>query len=481
MYKFLIPLYLLLINNFLSAQTNHADYGAIFIQAINSNIEAEQRELIQNIFSQTTIKESGIDKLLGFFQMMHKDYSPLDYHHSEILTFDYPSGKKSIMHIYARQEGAIMWKDFQMRLDTGETQKIKSVGFIADVSEPITLPNGGIEQTETINWLKDYLEKLKTEYSLYGSILIAKDGKKLFEEYFGYADIKSTVPISPATKFNIASGGKMFTALCIAKLAEENKLNFDDKISKYISGFSDTSIANKITIGHLLSHTSGIAEYWTEDTDYAVLSAKNINDHLKIVLKCELNFQPGSAYEYSNSNYIILGAIIEKIAGNSYNDFVKENIFIPAGMNSTGYYNYGSENLAVPLTRGKSETEWVEASHGIKGSSAGGAYSDVTDMLKFSNALKENKIISRNTLNKVVSPKNSALKEAGNFDYGYGFIVDNSKQEPSYGHGGTANGVNFEFKYFPWSDITFIIFSNQDNGAYDDLKRNVIKLITGDR
>jgi CubicO group peptidase (beta-lactamase class C family) len=383
------------------------------------------------------------------------------------------------MHIYAKQPDAVMWKDFQMRLEPEPPHKLKSTGFIAEVSEPVTLPNGSIEQKETLDWLSNYLETLKSEYDLYGSILIAKGNKILFEEYYGFADADKKIPITNKTLFNVASGGKMFTALCIAKLVEMNKLSYEDKITKYLKGFNDESKADNITIHHLLSHTSGIAEYWTGQNDNAVYSATSINDHLQLVLESGFDFEPGTAYQYCNSNFILLGAIIEKVTGKSFYDFVQETVFNPADMKQSGYFNHASVNTAIPLARGENETEWIEAVHGIKGSSGGGAYSNVNDVLKFSNALRNNLIVSKETLKNMISVKNNKMVVTE--DYGYGFIIQKFDDELSYGHGGTAKGVNFEFRYFPNSDITFVIFCNQDNGAYDDLKKNAIKLISGDR
>jgi CubicO group peptidase (beta-lactamase class C family) len=476
-----IACFILFINGFFLSQNKQDDFGKLFIDAINSDSEVFQKEMIANIFSQSAINEVGTERLLDLIKQLHSSFAPLNYHHSETISFNKPEGVSYIMHIYAKQPDAVMWKDFQMRLDPELPHKLKSIGFIAEVSEPVTLPNGSIEQKETLDWLSKYLEQLKSEYDLYGSILIAKGDKILLEEYYGFADVEKKIPITNKTLFNVASGGKMFTALCIAKLLEDNKLAYKDKITKYIKGFSDESKADKITIQHLLSHTSGISEYWSGQNDIAVYSAMNINDHLQLVLKSGFAFEPGTDFQYCNSNYILLGAIIEKITGKSFYYFVQEKIFNPAGMTTSGYFNHASENTAFPLARGKEETEWIEAVHGIKGSSAGGAYSNATDILKFSKALKNNSIVSENTFKNMISPKNIGLKEPMDFDYGYGFILSKSAQESGYGHGGTTGGVNFEFRYFPKSDITLIIFCNQNNGAYDDLKINSIKLITGER
>lgn len=473
-------LFISLISACLLAQTNQTGYGELFIHAINSTSETEQREIITKIFSQNALSEIGIDRLLGLVKQLHDTYAPIEYHHSETLSFNKPEGTSHIMHIYAKKDDAVMWQDFQMRLDPEPPHKLKSIGFIAEVSEPITLPNGSIEQKETLDWLNSYIQTLNSKYDLYGSILIAKGNNILCEKYFGFADQKKTSPINSNSLFGMASGGKMFTALCIAKLVEDKKLNFDDYITKYIDGFSDKVKANKITIHNLLNHTSGVEHYWWGQKNEAFSNAVTINDHLKMVLDVGFKNDAGKEYEYNNSNYILLGAIIEKVSGKDYFLFVKENILDKAGMNNSGYFTSETINTVSPLVRSEKGDSWIEVERGKgKGSSAGGSYSNVNDILKFSNDLKNNLIVSKETLKNMISVKNNNMIVTE--DYGYGFIIQKFAQELSYGHGGTAKGVNFEFRYFPNSDITFIVFSNQDNGAYDDLKRNTTKLITGER
>ena len=478
MEKFILCI--LFISTCLLAQTNQTDYGELIIRAINSTSETEQREIISIIFSQTAINEVGIDRLLGLVKQLHDSYAPIEYHHSETIAFNKPDGISYIIHIYAKKDGDVMWQDFQMRLDPEPPHKLKSIGFIAEVSEPIALPNGSIEQKETLDWINGYIQTLNSKYDLYGSVLIAKGNKILFEKYFGFADQEKTISINSNSLFGMASGGKMFTALCIAKLVEDKKLNYKDHITKYIDGFSDKVKADKITIHNLLTHTSGVEHYWWGQKNEAFSNAVTIKDHLKMVLDVGFKNDAGKEYEYNNSNYILLGAIIEKVSGKDYFTFVKENILDKAGMTNSGYFASETTNTVSPLVRSEKGDSWIEVERGKgKGSSAGGSYSNVNDILKFSNALKNNLIVSKETLKNMISVKNNNMIVTE--DYGYGFIIQKFAQELSYGHGGTAKGVNFEFRYFPNSDITFVIFSNQDNGAYDDLKRNTTKLITGER
>ncbi len=459
---------------------NDSNIGYLFIEGINTKSVEKQKEIVTKVFSEKLINEKGIDGMINLFNTLQTSYAPLEYHHTDINKFDKPSGTVYVMHVYAKRKGDVMWQDFQFYVDTPPTQKINKLAFIAEVAEPINLPNGAIDNKETIKWLDNYISKLQSENDLSGSILIAKGNNVLYERYFGDADVVKKMPIDKNSLFGIASGGKMFTALCIAKLVEEKKINYNDKITKYVNGFLDKEKAEKITIHHLLSHTSGIAQYWWGQKSEAFEKAISIEDHLKMVLEVGLKEDAGKEYEYNNSNYIILGAIIEKVSGMDFFTFVKKNILEKANMVNSGYFNHNNTNIVIPYTKTKQSAEWVQVERGMgKGSSAGGAYSNVHDMLNFSLALVNNQLVSSETFNNMISIKNKGLDVTE--DYGYGFIIQKSAQETTYGHGGTAKGVNFEFRYFPNERITLIVFCNQDNGAFDDLKRNAIKLISGER
>lgn len=473
------PLILLALYFSCSAQETTPDYGALLVAGINSGSEAGYRESVAKVFSAQALAETGAERLAGFLQRMHDNFAPLEYHHSDISTFEKPDGKVMVMHVFCRKEGALMWTDIQLYLDTNPPHKLYRPAFVAEVTEPINLPNGGIDQPATLQWLNDYTDKLQREYDLSGSYLITQENQVLYQRQLGFADPDRREPISEKTLFNIASGGKMFTAVAIAQLKEAGKLQYEDAITQYLSGFADAEKASRVNIHHLLSHTSGISEYWSGQNDEAVYQATSIADHLRLVYQAGFDFAPGEQYQYCNSNFILLGAIIEKITRQSYYDYVQQNIFDPAGMTASGYFHYGTEGLAIPLARGKDPKAWQTARHGVRGSSAGGAYSNAEDILKFSRALREEVLLPAAAFRQMVISKTDG--EDTSETYGYGFILSPTPMETAYGHGGITAGVNFEFRYFPRQDVTLILFCNQDNGAYDDLKKNAIKLITGQR
>ncbi|MDX9857930.1 MAG: serine hydrolase domain-containing protein [candidate division Zixibacteria bacterium] len=228
------------------------------------------------------------------------------------------------------------------------------------------------------------------------------------------------------------------------------------------------------------SHTAGLGDYWTDTYERAWDSISQVEQMMPFVHVDTPTFAPGTKFQYSNSGFILAGAIIQKMASADYFDYVREHIYRPLGMTETdSYLKLSSDTtLAEPLSKGK--TGWVEASHGLRGSSAGGGYSTPRDMLRFMRGLKNGTVLKESSVAEMITPKNSGLEDK--FPYGYGFTLGLKGQRVvSYGHGGQAPGINFEARYFPEVDVTFIIFSNQDSGAYDDLKKNIEKLITGDR
>lgn len=162
--------------------------------------------------------------------------------------------------------------------------------------------------------------------------------------------------------------------------------------------------------------------------------------------------------------------------------FIEESILKKAGMTQSGFFDYNQADLplAIPYIRGEGGNWQPNRDKRFKkGSPAGGCYSNAADMLRFCNALKSNKLVSAESLKLMTTDWTMGTKDAQ--PYGLGLILEKHAREPSFGHGGTAGGMNFEFRYFPRLDIALLVFNNQNNGAYDDLKRNALKLISGAR
>ncbi len=455
------------------------NYGALFIRAINAGNPEAYTKAVPEVFAQVFIQSASEARLAGLLARLRENYGEMEYHHSELIEVTFGEKTRRVLHVFAKAKGAKTWKDIQLRIEENPPHKIQELAFIADVAEPISLPNGAITDRRTLDWLNGYVDKLIADNDLAGSVLIAQGDKIIYERAFGFADARRATKISEATRFSMASGSKMFTALAIAQLAEKGKLSYSDPVSKYFSDFPDAAFAKKATIHHLLSHTSGVKEYWTEEYMKNWKQITDVKQMLPWVYKVGTAFEPGTKFEYSNSNFILAGLIVEKASGMDFYSYVRKHITGPLGMTMTDFYlRDGSvANLAEFLKRGANG--WEVADHGARGTSAGGCYSTPREMLKFARSLIGGKLVAKDTLSTLTTTKTRAVN--ADMDYGYGFEIGNEGNVKSFGHGGIASGINFAFRYFPAEDLTVVMFNNQDNGAYDDLRKNIVKLITGVR
>jgi CubicO group peptidase (beta-lactamase class C family) len=250
-------------------------------------------------------------------------------------------------------------------------------------------------------------------------------------------------------------------------------------MARFFPELADSAFGSQVTVHHLLSHTSGIGEYWTDEYEKHWKEITTLDQMLPWVLKAGVKFTAGSQCAYSNSNFVLAGIIVGRVSGMDYYDYVRTNLYRPLGMTMTDSYSHKSTEvpLAVPLVKGPEG--WRVAAQGFRGTSAGGGYSTARDVLKYIRGLLGGKVVQPQTLSLLTTSKTAGLE--GGLDYGYGFILSGKGNARSWGHGGIAPGVNFELRYFPEGDFTVVLFCNQDNGAFDDLRKNTIRLITGER
>ena len=323
--------------------------GSRFVEAINSTIDSVQSVIAKEVYTEATQEKLGIPRIINHFKKLHETYAPLEYHHSEALEFNKPSGKSIVMHVYARKRGEIMWNDFQFYLEPNAPHRIDRITFVAEVAEPVALPNGSIRQEETRAWLQGYIKKLEDENDLSGSISISHGGEMLFKKYWGWADIENKQKINAKTRFGLASGSKMFTAIAIVQLMEQGKLKLTDRLIDYFPDFPNPEWAGKVTLTQLLSHTSGLAEYWTQENESAMLSFEHWHEYLPLIYNGGFRFEPGTEFYYSNSNFMLLGAIIEQASGQDYYQYIETHILKQSGMVSSGYFDHTNTQLPLAL------------------------------------------------------------------------------------------------------------------------------------
>lgn len=230
-----------------------------------------------------------------------------------------------------------------------------------------------------------------------GVVLVAKNDAPLFLKAYGYSDIDKSLANNAETRFNLGSINKLFTRISIGQMVKQGKLSFSDKLIKVLPDYPNTAVAEKVTIGQLVTMTSGMGDFFNAKFDAAdKTKIRSQKDYLPFFVNDPLAFEPGTGKRYSNAGYLVLGMVVEKLSGRSYYDYVKENVFKPAGMMNTDSYamNELPPNTAVGYLQRESGKRLSNVSEQpARGSSAGGGYSTAGDMLKFASALKSMKLV----------------------------------------------------------------------------------------
>lgn len=288
-----------------------------------------------------------------------------------------------------------------------------------------------------------------------GTALIHYQNTNIFEKSYGWQDAEKKIPNQDKSVYQIASLTKSFTALMIVKLSEEGKLSVKDPVSRFIS---DYPRGNEITIEHLLTHTSGIYEVLQNKEYFNLLhTGKSISKDKKLsFFKNEpLAFEPGTQFSYTNSGYIILGIIIEKITGLSYEDVIQKNILTPLKMTHTGF-NYmalKSPYKTVPYSYiSNTKQEKTEVWNSTLTGPAGQIYSTVEDLYNYYIGLRDYKIVSREAFKKATTPFLSG--------YGYGWFIDDLYGKKLINHGGNIEGSTSYFAMLPEDDLCIILLNN---------------------
>ncbi len=327
-------------------------------------------------------------------------------------------------------------------------------------------------EREVLAVASQHLAELAESGEFSGVVLFARGNEVLFQQAYGLANRSYNVPNTVDTRFNLASAGKMFTAVAIARLVEEGQLSYEDSIRQYLSPlWISNEVGDKILIRHLLSHTSGLGHYW-DGWDLYGNTIRELFDY-KILVSDELAFEPGSSWQYSNTGFLLLGVIIEKVTAKSYYDYVQEVVFDLAGMKDSGFFEIDEPhpNLATGyfVEDGKIKNNLLL--HGIRGSPAGGAWSTAADMHRFFLALLSDQLVSAETRELLWRPKPMSPQ------YGYGFQI----ADEWIGHSGGFPGVDALIAYYPRTGHTAVVlFNYQGTGfSFSDLAEVLSRLEDG--
>jgi CubicO group peptidase (beta-lactamase class C family) len=301
--------------------------------------------------------------------------------------------------------------------------------------------------------MEDVVQTYVRDKSFMGTVLVARGTDVILNKGYGSANLEWDIPNTPTTKFRLGSITKQFTAASILLLEERGKLKLEDPIKKYVP--EAPAAWDSITIFNLLTHSSGIPNF-TSLLDYNSLKLRDtpVAKTVATVRDKPLDFVPGDKMSYSNSGYLVLGDVIERITGASYEKFVKDNIFTPLGMNDSGY----DSNTAViprraagymPSPTGPVNAGYVHMSipHG-----AGALYSTTEDLLRWEQGLFGGKLLSPASLAKMTTPFKS--------DYALGVVVRTAHGRKVVQHGGGIDGFNTYLAYYPDNKLTVAVLAN---------------------
>jgi len=340
-----------------------------------------------------------------------------------------------------------------------------------------------MNKEEKLNYLKGKQEEL-----LFSGAYYAKSANETLTGSNGFSNRSEEISNQLNTRFSIASGCKIFTAVAICMLVEDGEISFETKLKDCLD-VEFPYFDGEITIHHLLTHTSGVQDYFNEDImdDFELLWRTRPMYHIRSpkdflpMFQCEkMQANIDSAFQYNNTGYILLGLIIEKVLQCSFTKFVEERIFHKAGMKTSGYY----EMDRLPKRTGLGYIEEPEGmmktniySLPAKGGADGGAYVTVVDRAKFWQVLMNHQLLSKEITQTLLKPRVAVDADDGIY-YGYcGYMeLDNHKEVVKYIQMGYDPGVNFREVYYPATSTTIVVCSNEEAGAYELLKEieNVI-------
>ena len=328
-----------------------------------------------------------------------------------------------------------------------------------------------LEETQLLKALRIELNSRCAQGQFSGVVLIARNNKTIFETACGFANREKQISNTIHTQFNLGSMNKMFTSIAIAQLVNQGTLRYTDKVADLLADYPNREAAQKITVEHLLTHASGLSDLFTEEFMRDRLRIRQLKDYLPYFANHPLQFEPGSKRSYSNAAFVVAGLIIEKVSGQNYFDYIHQNIYKKAAMlNSFGFQDLKEKpSMAIGYTkeRGKLEPNDFVL---VAGSPAGGGFSTISDLMKFSVALREHKFLPRHLVEKVIG-----LDRPDGSTYGYGFTRQKVLSDVVVGHNGGAEGINADMDIYWKSGYVVIALANQDPRAAEEITKWVME------
>ena len=349
-----------------------------------------------------------------------------------------------------------------LEVEAAAPHTINRLGLSA-IPRPAEFALPHLSESELIPAFRKKLDEEVAAGRFSGAALVARNGKTVFAEAYGMADREKKTPNTLKTRFRLGSMNKMFTGVATLQLVQSGKLDLKAPFGNYLTDYPNKDVASKVTVEQLLTHTGGTGDIFGPEFDKRRLELKTLRDYVTLYGQRAVEFEPGSRWQYSNYGFLLLGVLIEKVSGQSYYDYVRDHIFKPAGMTATAS---DPEEQSVPdrsvgYMRGGGDWQPNTDTLPYRGTSAGGGYSTVEDLLRFATALQAHKLLNAKYTEELTTGK----VDAGRGKYAYGFQDSVVNGTRCFGHGGGAPGMNGMLQICPTSGYVIAVLANMDPPA----------------
>jgi CubicO group peptidase (beta-lactamase class C family) len=442
------------------------------IATVNSNDPTQIRRFVEEALTEKFQKLAPMEQHINVVQGIHQETGGVDFHSIRA----YVPERKEETVVILKDRNFDSWRAFVIRFAGSENFLIAGLQF--DIARtPSNVKEPTLSEKQFIQTIKDLLLRLGKRDVFSGTFLIARGDEVLLEYACGEASKRFHVPNNIDTKLNLGSMNKMFTATAIAQLVEKGLLSYEDTLNTFVDeSWLPNEITSKVTLHHLLTHTSGLGSYFNKtymNSSRALF--RKLDDYKPLVKDEKLAFEPGERFRYSNTGMFLLGVVVESITGQSYFEYIRENIYKPAGMKNSDCYEMDRpvENLAIGYSSDlKSKYGWQNNLylHVIKGGPAGGGFSTVGDLHRFAQAIQKGKLVSVDSL-KILR------KDHKGDNYGYGFSLEEGPNGKVVGHSGGFSGINANLDIFLNKGYIVAVLSNYDRAA-SPIAEKVRQLLT---
>lgn len=364
--------------------------AAALLDAIEKGDEAAVRQFFDEQAAPSFREMAPMEAHLAQFRRMKRNLAGM-----RVVGVDVR--RRDLVLLELKVSGVEMYR-LRVELEPAPPNRVAAVALArAEAAAPATFSSA--------DDLDSRLRRMAEEDRFSGVVYAARGGRPVFRKAYGWADRAGRAANRPDTLFNLGSIDKQFTAVAVLRLAQEGRLSLEDTVGRHLKGFAP-EVADKVTIRQLLQHRSGLGDYLGDSKfNENINTFRTVNDYLALARAARPGFEPGKGERYSNLGYVVLGGIIEAVTGRSYYDVVREFVFVPAGMNSTGSFESGSgvKNMAVGYTRlrrgekggGGAPAQLIPNGRYFapKGSPAGGGYSTADDLRRYAEALFDNRLL----------------------------------------------------------------------------------------